>query len=83
MTDHSLKGVDLAIGILLILVITASLLPNAFDVWFNAPYYVVNETTGETATNWPAMLIGLWELIPLLCVLGVALIMYRKVDRDQ
>lgn len=80
MEKKGTKGVDLAVGILLILVIISSVLPNAFDTWFDAPYYTVNETTGETATEWPNMLINIWELVPLFAVLGLALLMYRKAQ---
>lgn len=64
-----MQGVDLAIGILLIVVVAAAVLPDAFDDWFNT-----------STSNWPAMMGSLWDLVPLFAILALALHMYRKVD---
>ena len=69
MANRGMKGVDLAIGIMLIIIVAAAVLPDAFDDWFAA------DTTG-----WPGMMDSLWELVPLFAILALALFMYRKVD---
>ena len=69
MARRGMKGVDLAIGILLIIVVAASVLPGAFDDWFAAD-----------TTAWPTMMESIWELVPLFAVLALALHMYRKVE---
>ena len=69
MSRKGMKGVDLAIGILLIIVVAAAVLPSAFDDWF-----------GAETTEWPGMMESLWELVPLFAVLALALHMYRKVE---
>ena len=69
MAQNGMRGVDLAIGILLIIVVAAAVLPAAFDDWFAA------DTEG-----WPGMMDSLWELVPLFAILALALHMYRKVN---
>ena len=64
------KGVDLAIGIMLIVIVGAAVLPNAFDSWFAA-----------NTEDWGGGVMGsLWDLIPLFAILALALFMYQKVD---
>lgn len=69
MANKGMQGVDLAIGILLIIVVAAAVLPGAFDTWFNT-----------STSEWPGMMASLWELVPLFGILALALHMYRKVD---
>ena len=64
-----MRGVDLAVGILLVVIVAAAVLPPAFDDWFAA------DTEG-----WPGMMESLWDLVPLFAILALVLYFYRKVD---
>ena len=74
------KGVKLAIGIFLIIVVVAAVIPDTFNIWFDAPYY--EDGDGNTVTDWPSTIVAIWDLIPLFATLGFALIMYRKVEKE-
>lgn len=69
MPRNSMRGVDMAITILLVIVVAASVLPSAFDDWF----------TADTSA-WPSMVVSIWELVPLFAILALAIHMYNKVD---
>ena len=68
------RGLDLAIGILLVVIVAAAVLPPAFNDWFEA------STNATTENDWPSMLVSLWDLIPLFAILALVLYFYRKVD---
>lgn len=69
MAKSGKKGVNLAVGIMLIIVVAASVLPDAFDDWFAA-----------NTAGWGGMMGSLWDLVPLFAILALALHMYRKVE---
>ena len=69
-----MKGVDMAIGILLIIVVAGAVLPGAFTSWYD------DGNGTSPAADWPGMMGSIWELVPLFAVLALALHMYRKVE---
>ena len=64
-----MKGVDLAIGILVVIIVAAATLPSAFDDWFNA-----------STDNWPGMMESIWELVPFFGLLAILFYFYQRVD---
>lgn len=57
------KGMDMAIGIFVVVLLGAALLPVAFDLIFNA-----------STTAWDSNTVTIWELIPLVAVVGILLL---------
>ena len=80
--NKHLSGVDLVIGLLLMIVIISAVLPETFSSWFDAPYYEDPENPGEYITDWPGMLVSIWELIPLFAVLALAMYVYQKSKKQ-
>lgn len=64
------EGVRFAVGIFVVFVLAANLLPTAFDQIFNT----TNDTTNGTASNWSSDVVTLWELLPLLGVMALLLL---------
>ena len=58
------KGVDMAVGIFIVFILAANLLPTAFDQIFNA-----------STSSWSSDVVTLWELLPLLGVVGILLLL--------
>ena len=58
------QGVKMAVGIFVIFILGANLLPTAFDQIFNA-----------STTNWSSDVETLWELLPLLGVVALLLLL--------
>jgi len=56
------QGVKMAVGIFVVFVLAANLLPTAFDQIFNA-----------STSNWTSDVAQLWELLPLLGVIALLL----------
>lgn len=69
MAKRGMRGVDLAIGILVVIIVAAATLPTAFDDWFNA-----------STDNWPDMMGTIWELVPFFGLLGLLFYFYQRVD---
>ncbi|AAQ13736.1 hypothetical protein [His 1 virus] len=55
-------GVEMAVGIFVVIILAANLLPTAFDQIFNA-----------STSSWNSDVTTLWELLPLLSVVGLLL----------
>ncbi len=70
MADMMNRGVKMAVGVFVIFILAANLLPTAFDQIFNA----------ET-TNWSSDVTTLWELLPLLGVLTLLLLLVGWATR--
>ena len=60
-------SVGMVIGIFLVFIVGAAVLPTAFSQWFNA-----------TTTGWPVATQTLWPLVPLLGVIVLVAIIARK-----
>jgi len=58
------QGVKMAVGIFVVFVLAANLLPTAFDQIFNA-----------STSNWTSDVAQLWELLPLLGVIALLLVL--------
>jgi flagellar biosynthesis protein FlhB len=58
------QGVKMAVGIFVIFILGANLLPTAFDQIFNA-----------STANWSSDVETLWELLPLLGVVALLLLL--------
>ena len=58
------QGVKMAVGIFVIFILGANLLPTAFDQIFNA-----------STSNWSSDIETLWELLPLLGVVALLLLL--------
>ena len=58
------RGVKMAVGIFVIFILGANLLPTAFDQIFNA-----------STSNWSSDVATLWELLPLLGVVALLLLL--------
>ena len=58
------QGVKMAVGIFVVFIMMANLLPTAFDQIFNA-----------STSNWSSDVVTLWELLPLLGVIAVLLLL--------
>lgn len=54
----------MAVGIFVVFIMMANLLPTAFDQIFNA-----------STSNWSSDVVTLWELLPLLGVIAVLLLL--------
>lgn len=65
----SQKGVDLAVSILLVIIVAATILPSAFNDWFDA-----------NTSSWPAMMDSIWSLVPLFAILALALYFYNAAE---
>jgi hypothetical protein len=57
------NGVEMAVGIFVVIILAANLLPTAFDQIFNA-----------STSSWNSDVTTLWELLPLLAVVGLILL---------
>lgn len=55
-------GLEIAVGIMAIVLLAAYLLPVAFDAWFNA-----------STSSWTSDVADLWDLVPLLAMLALLL----------
>lgn len=73
--NGGMRGVDMAITLLLVIVVGASVLPSAFTDWYN-----YGNATNAT-DNWPSSVLAIWDLVPLFAILALAIYMYQKVDR--
>ena len=62
MANFMEEGLEIAVGIMAIVLLAAYLLPVAFDAWFNA-------STG----TWSSDVASLWDLVPLLALLALLL----------
>jgi hypothetical protein len=66
--DHTMvnmrQGVRMAVGVFIMFILAANLLPTAFDQIFNA-----------STSNWNSDVTTLWELLPLLGVVGLLLLL--------
>ena len=58
------QGVKMAVGVFIMFILMANLLPTAFNQIFNA-----------STTNWTSDVVTLWELLPLLGVVGILLLL--------
>ena len=58
------QGVNMAVGVFIMFILMANLLPTAFDQIFNA-----------STSSWTSDVVTLWELMPLLGVVGVLLLL--------
>ena len=58
------QGVKMAVGIFVVFVLAANLLPTAFNQIFNA-----------STANWSSDVAQLWELLPLLGVIALLLVL--------
>ena len=58
------RGVKMAVGVFVIFILAANLLPTAFDQIFNA-----------STANWSSDVATLWELLPLLGVVALLLLL--------
>lgn len=58
------EGVKMAVGIFVVFILGANLLPTAFDQIFNA-----------STSNWNSDVETLWELLPLLGVVALLLLL--------
>lgn len=56
------KGVEMAIGVVVFMLVAAYTVPIAFDQWFSA-------NTGD----WPSNIASLWDLVPFFVILSVVL----------
>ncbi len=65
------KGVQMAVGVFVIFILLANLLPTAFDQIFNT----TSDLSSGTASNWTSDVVTLWELLPLLGVLTILLLL--------
>lgn len=63
MADLIEDGVDMAVGIFVIILLAANLLPTAFDMVFNT-----------STDQWGSGTETLWELLPLLSLVGIVLL---------
>lgn len=61
------RGIDLAIGVMLLLVVGSSILPTAMSDWFNT-----------STTGWGSGTAALWPLVPLLGVMALVYLLYRE-----
>ena len=59
--------VDSAIGVMLLLIVGAGVLPSAINDWFNA-----------STSSWGTGTAAIWPIVPLLGMVGLALLVYRK-----
>lgn len=66
-------GIDLAIAVLLVVIVAAAVLPDAFSDWYNASA----DGFGEDS---PGMIDTLWNLVPIFAVLALVLYFYNKID---
>lgn len=57
------KGVSIVVGILVVAILAANLLPTA-----------ITEIVGADTADWPAGAQALWDALPILFVLGLFLI---------
>ena len=65
-------NVGMVIGIFLVFIVGAAVLPTAFSQWFNA-----------STTGWPTATQTLWPLVPLLgIVVIIAILAYKVSDRS-
>lgn len=60
--DQIKGGILLVIGFMLVTLLGAELLPQAFDTWFNT-----------TTTSWDGATASIWDIVPLFVVLGMVL----------
>jgi hypothetical protein len=63
-------GVKMAVGIFVVFILLANLLPTAFNQLFNT----TNDLQNGTASNWSSDVVTLWELLPLLAVIALILL---------
>lgn len=59
--------VDAALGLMLLLIVGAAVLPQALSDWFNA-----------STADWGTGAAAIWPIVPLLGLVGIALLVYRK-----
>ena len=62
-------NVGMVIGIFLVFIVGAAVLPTAFSQWFNA-----------STTGWPTATQTLWPLVPLLGIVVIIAILAYKVS---
>lgn len=67
MANMGSEGIDYAIGIMLLVIVGAAVLPTAFDDWFNT-----------STSEWGSGTAALWPLVPLFGVIGLVYFLYRK-----
>lgn len=65
-------SVGMVIGIFLVFIVGAAVLPTAFSQWFNA-----------STTGWPTATQTLWPLVPLLGIVVIIAILAYKVSEHQ
>jgi L-cystine uptake protein TcyP (sodium:dicarboxylate symporter family) len=65
-------SVGMVIGIFLVFIIGAAILPTAFSQWFNA-----------NTTGWPTATQTLWPLVPLLGIVVIIAILAYKVSEGK
>lgn len=66
------KGMDMAVGIFVTLLLAAALIPVAFDLIFNT-----------STSNWGSNTVTLWELIPLVSIVAVLLLFVGWAQSSQ
>jgi type II secretory pathway component PulF len=64
------NGVELAVGIFVVFILMANLLPTAFSQVFNT----TSDLGNGTASNWSSDVVTLWELLPLIGVIVLLLL---------
>ena len=65
------QGVRAAVGVFIMFVLAANLLPTAFNQFFNT----TSDLQNGTASNWSSDVVTLWELLPLLGVVGLLMLL--------
>ena len=58
------RGVKMAVGIFVVFILMANLIPTAFDQIFNA-----------STSSWSSDVVTLWELLPLMGVIAILLLL--------
>ena len=61
------KGMDMAIGIFLVILVGSAILPQAMNDWFNA-----------STSGWGDGAASLWPIIPLLALVALLYLFYNK-----
>lgn len=67
MADMGKDGIDYAIGLFLVLLVGAAILPSALSDWFNA-----------STSNWGSGVASLWPIVPLMAVIGLVYFFYKR-----
>lgn len=60
-------GIDMAIGIFLVILVGAAVLPSAFSDWFNA-----------STSSWGSGLASIWPIIPLMAGISLVYLFYQR-----